>query len=194
MQRSQYDPKTGRETKTNTHIPFGQTLTMDRFLATADKTKREQSIELAREMDKVRSRLHALKNHKPLSVPDTFSQVASALRTLTVKDVLTEEDAPSDFLAQLDVEARTVKDEIAALEERLPVLRAHLDSIWAGSNEHEYELVSVFMHRGEYRIDHGYLILLLMSGRTSGSGHYWTYQCHLPDKRKSQAQYRENMD
>ena len=63
-QRSQYDPKTGRETKTNTHIAFDQVLSMDRFLASADKAKREASVEITREMVRIRSRLHHLKNNK----------------------------------------------------------------------------------------------------------------------------------
>ena len=71
QQRSQYDLKTGRETKTNTHIAFDQTICVDRFLASADKAKREESVEITREMSRVRSRLHQLKNNK-VSFLDAF--------------------------------------------------------------------------------------------------------------------------
>jgi hypothetical protein len=37
---------------------------MDRFLASADKAKREESVEITREMTRVRARLHQLKNNK----------------------------------------------------------------------------------------------------------------------------------
>ena len=55
---------TGRERKTNTHIAFDQTLAMDRFLVNADKIKRDESIEITREMVRLRTRLHQLKHHK----------------------------------------------------------------------------------------------------------------------------------
>lgn len=64
VQRSQFDMATGRERKTNTHIPFGQTLAMDRFLSTADPEKREKSMTLTREMTRLRARLHELKDRK----------------------------------------------------------------------------------------------------------------------------------
>lgn len=63
-QRSQYDHELRRERKTNTHIPFGQVLSMDRFLATADSSKRERSIELTRQMARLRARLHQLRKSK----------------------------------------------------------------------------------------------------------------------------------
>lgn len=40
---------------------------MDRFLASADKAKRDQSIEITREMTRVRARLHQLRNNKVCS-------------------------------------------------------------------------------------------------------------------------------
>jgi ubiquitin carboxyl-terminal hydrolase 25/28 len=55
---------TGRERKTNTHIPFGQTLAMDRFLSTAEPEKREKSMALTREMTNLRTRLHELRDKK----------------------------------------------------------------------------------------------------------------------------------
>lgn len=64
MRRSQYDFVKGRQTKTNTHIPFGDTLVMDRFMAGADPEKRERSIACTRNMMRMRQRRHELKNHK----------------------------------------------------------------------------------------------------------------------------------
>jgi ubiquitin carboxyl-terminal hydrolase 25/28 len=73
-----------------------------------------------------------------------------------------------DFLHALDNGAEEVLREIETLEGRLPELKRQLDEMWQGNNEFDYELVSVFMHRG----------------KTSGAGHYWTYQAHLPDHRE----------
>lgn len=54
-----------------------------------------------------------------------------------------------DLIEGLEVEAEEVNVEINGLEDELPRLRRQLDALWEGNNEIEYELVSVFMHRGE---------------------------------------------
>ncbi|KAK4684659.1 hypothetical protein P7C73_g5509, partial [Tremellales sp. Uapishka_1] len=162
MRRSQFDASTGRERKTNTHVAFGQQLVMDRFLASSDPKRREDSIELTREMLKVRSRLHELKNHKPLSIPATFQHVREGLQQL--QDI-PELDITEDFLNAIRVEGEGVAVEINGLESQIPALKAKIDAVWEDSQEIVYELVAVFMHRG----------------KTSGAGHYWTYQSHLPD-------------
>lgn len=54
------------------------------------------------------------------------------------------------------------------MDERLAACKVELDQLWVDEKEYEYELVSVFMHRG----------------KTSGAGHYWTYQSYLPEHRK----------
>lgn len=127
-------------------------------------------------MTRVRARLHQLRNHKvsclvvalyradkqPMSIPATFVHAREALSTLTEDVTL---GITPDFLVALDNEAEEVKKEITALEAELPALKRRLDAIWEGAQQYEYELVSVFMHRG----------------KTSGAGHYWTYQAHLPD-------------
>jgi len=43
---------------------------MDRFLVNVDRDKRDESIELTREMVRMRTRLHQLKNHKASVVSD----------------------------------------------------------------------------------------------------------------------------
>ncbi|WWC89454.1 uncharacterized protein L201_004378 [Kwoniella dendrophila CBS 6074] len=169
MRRSQYDPATGRERKTNTHIPFDRNLSMGRFLIGADPLKREEAIELTREMTRIRARLHQLRNHKPLSIPETFKHVSSSLKQLTQSDIELPElsqDLTHDFFDALESKSASVESEITALQESLPNLKQRMNEIWHDSNDDwEYELVSVFMHRG----------------KSSGSGHYWTYQSWLPD-------------
>lgn len=64
VQRSQFDLTTGRERKTNTHIPFGQTLSMDRYLSSGDPVKREKSMGITREMTRLRGNLHQLQDRK----------------------------------------------------------------------------------------------------------------------------------
>ncbi|WVF71581.1 hypothetical protein IAT40_006389 [Kwoniella sp. CBS 6097] len=191
MRRSQYDPTTGRERKTNTHIPFNQTLSMGRFLVGADAKKREESIELTREMTRVRARLHQLRNHKPLPIPQTFKHASASLRQLASSDLglgLDElsTDLNEDLFQALDSESIAVEEEITQLQDSLPRLKERMERTWAapqegegvgvGVGEWDYELVSVFMHRG----------------KSSGSGHYWTYQAHLPDHPETFFKYNDD--
>nr|KIR50274.1 ubiquitin carboxyl-terminal hydrolase 25/28 [Cryptococcus bacillisporus CA1280] len=178
MRRSQYDPLTGRDRKTNTHISFPQTLCMSRFLTSAPSEKREESVALTREITRVRTRLHSLINHIPLSIPSTYKHASSALKQLASSglDISELNDVLSPELYDaLDREGDEVIKEIEELQQELPKLKERMDEIWKdvhGEEEEEdehvksydYELVSVYMHRG----------------KTSGSGHYWTYQAHLP--------------
>ncbi|OCF36740.1 hypothetical protein I316_01336 [Kwoniella heveanensis BCC8398] len=189
MRRSQFDPTTGRERKTNTHIPFNQTLSMGRFLVGADAKKREESIELTREMTRVRTRLHQLRNHKPLSIPQTFKHASAALRQLAASSDSdlheVSADLNEDLFQALDAESTAVENEIAQLQDSLPRLKERMEAIWSadddtsgsvgGGEEWDYELVSVFMHRG----------------KNSGSGHYWTYQAHLPDHPETFFKYND---
>lgn len=174
-QRSQYDYAKQSQTKTNTHIPFGRTLVMDRFLAGADPEKRERSITLTREMMRMRARRHELKNHKPMSIPDTFTFVREALSAESTMEALglardssadlagMATDLSTDILDELTAAGAAATDEIAALDTKLPEAKAALEALWT-SNEVEYELVSVFVHGG-----------------TGTGGHYWTYQADLPN-------------
>ena len=102
-----------------------------------------------------------------MSIPDTFRHVKEALGQ--VGPDIPNLDVTPDFLQALEAEGEEVAVEINGLEDALPVLKRKLDNVWNGQNEFEYELVSVFMHRG----------------KTSGAGHYWTYQSHLPDDGES---------
>lgn len=101
-----------------------------------------------------------------MPVADTFRHVKNALGHLPDADEL---GVNPDFLQALEIEASEVELEVNRLEEELPGIRRQLEELWTGADEWEYELVSVFMHRG----------------KTSGAGHYWTYQAHLPDHSES---------
>jgi hypothetical protein len=76
-------------------------------------------------------------------------------------------DITDQFLTVLQADKAEVEREIDTIQTSIPGLKAELETLWAGQCAYAYELVSVFMHRG----------------KTSGAGHYWTYQSHLPDHR-----------
>lgn len=146
QQRSQFDMATGRERKTNTHIHFDRTLRMDRFLASAAPEMREASIKITRRMTDIRTRLHQLRDRKPLSIPATFDHVRQALQQITE---FPELELSPDFLDALQSEGQSVTAEIEELHASLGRSKVELDEMWANQVDWEYELVSVFMHRGE---------------------------------------------
>ena len=77
----------------------------------------------------------------------TFQHVREALPQIDLPEL----DLPPEFLNALKSEGEEVTVEINGLENQLPALKRKLDALWAGPQEYEYELVSVFMHRGKPR-------------------------------------------
>ncbi len=81
-----------------------------------------------------------------MPVPLTFQHVRESLSNLQNE---TDLDLTPDFLEALEAEGEEVTVEINGLEDQLPGLKRKLDALWDGERDFEYELVSVFMHRGE---------------------------------------------
>lgn len=91
----------------------------------------------------------SLLTDQPLSVKDTFTHLHKSL--VHLKEVDPDLDITDDFLAAVEPEADRVQQEINALETSIANLRQKLDTLWADQAAYEYELVSVFMHRGRWR-------------------------------------------
>ena len=113
-----------------------------------------------------------------MSIPDTFQHVRDSLGVMSEDPAL---DITSDFLEALTVEGEAAKTEITQLEEQIKQYKETIETIWVGNSEFEYELVAVFMHRGERLFIRLKSLANRSTGKTSGAGHYWTYQAHLPD-------------
>ncbi len=82
---------------------------------------------------------------------DTVQHLHEAVSAISVKELLPE-FVVSDYstiVKQLDEEAVRIKKEVEQIETQIQALRLELDSIWADHRSQEYELSSVFMHRGE---------------------------------------------
>lgn len=119
---------------------------MDRFLASADSEKRETSIKLTRTMTDTRIKLHQLRDNKPLPIPGTFDHARQALQQI---QEMPELEITPDFLGVLESEGKRVTEEIERLQTLLRETKNELDEVWREQREMEYELVAVFMHRGE---------------------------------------------
>lgn len=135
---------------------------MDRFLTDADPDRRRESIQLTREIAQLRARLHELQKEavsssalhrtdeadfQPLSLPATFDHLHDALKTLQT-DYADLEITP-DFLNVLRDDRKEVEDEIQLARDLIGIHKARLNLLWSDEGKYEYELVSVFMHRGE---------------------------------------------
>jgi len=69
-----------------------------------------------------------------------------------------------------------VLGEIEQLGERVRILKEELESLWATSKVVEYELTSVFIHRGS----------------SPSWGHYFFYSRYLPDAPDSWFKYNDS--
>ena len=115
-------------------------------------------------------------DEQPMDMPSTFTHVRDALSSLDLPEVGVTEG----LLEALVSEADRIRAEIKEVEASLRAQRERLDCLWESSYSMAYELMAVFMHRGE-------LISLIdpnLIGKSSGAGHYWTYQAFLPDERE----------
>ena len=101
-------------------------------------------------------------DEQPLPMHETFPHLHEALTQFKDQPDFGITD---DLLDALRSEGEGIVEEIKGMEQQLQRCKADLEELWAGQREYEYELVSVFMHRG----------------KTSGAGHYWTYQAYLPE-------------
>ncbi|SCV68286.1 BQ2448_407 [Microbotryum intermedium] len=162
LQRVQYDRVAQRIFKSNAHLDFGETLSLDRYLEVEEgdveaaqrqtwtQTKRDE-IELAR------TRLMALKSTKTgMSYGTTLKQAFTHLSTLKdeLGDLLTTEFAHDSL-----EEAAWIDQQIVELETRITDSRKAIEDCWADQQKTVYELAAVFIHRG-----------------TALSGHYFIYQ------------------
>lgn len=80
-----------------------------------------------------------------MDMPATFTHVRDALSSLDMPEL----GVSDGLLAALASEADRVRAEIREVETELRAQRERLDRLWEGSCSMEYELMAVFMHRGE---------------------------------------------
>lgn len=68
-----------------------------------------------------------------------------------LKEALFSLDPEQEQLySALEAESARVKQAVTDAEKEIVALRAELDALWDGDKECEYELSSIFMHRGGF--------------------------------------------
>lgn len=160
LQRVQYNRLEQKIFKSNAHMSFSDTISMDRYLEidpedVAGIARRDRTIELRQQIEASRSRLTKLTTSKDLDIAKLFGEVQAHLADLPElfsDDLLPEE---GDFALK---ESYSVALDISSLTAELASLREHITRIWSDQHKATFELVSVFIHRG-----------------TALSGHYYIY-------------------
>jgi ubiquitin carboxyl-terminal hydrolase 25/28 len=85
-------------------------------------------------------------------------------------------DIDNDLMNHLGEEVISVEQEIAGTRTRSQELKAQLEEFWKDERQAEYQLASVFIHRG-----------------TSPSfGHYFFYSRHLPERPDEWFKYNDS--
>lgn len=144
---------------------------MDRYSEEADPAKRQASRAKTTEIKNLRERVDALKNS---GVSPSSSHTLSFFPFLTkffcfpylqkrpfteamatlVEDIFSSEEGfksdllDDDLKKDLDARRGEISMEILEAEVNIKTLKAEVEEIWDGDEALEYELASVFMHRG----------------------------------------------
>ncbi|KAJ3766163.1 hypothetical protein FB446DRAFT_758748 [Lentinula raphanica] len=168
LQRVQFNRELLQSWKSQAYVKFGETLYMDRFMDNADPDKRKKSKQVQDELNACRERLKLLTKSKSntVSFSDALQTTSNFLSSSSTFLSSLSIPVPQSELPSLSSEPSYVQDEIRRLRTRIPELKAQLESIWADNREVEYELTSVFIHRGD----------------TPSFGHYFFYSRNLPDQ------------
>ncbi|EJU02532.1 cysteine proteinase [Dacryopinax primogenitus] len=174
LQRVQFNRETFQAYKSNAYVKFGESLYLDRFLESADPQKREHSKTIRKQLDECRNEIRAL----------TQDSSGSFLQAMDFTRKFLDEQKQVDIPAWNTEASQTLESERHALNRRIEELRARaaslkeeLEAVWADEKAAEYELCSVFIHRGK---------------RNHAFGHYWLYSRVLPDHPDNWYKYNDS--
>jgi len=173
LQRVQFDRETLQAKKNNSYVKFDETLRMDRFLDAIDAAKKAQSRIIRNNLRRCRTRIAALSQSPGGTVSDTLSSTKDLLSG-NLAALIGGVDA--DLIAYLDSEKEHVGTELERCRTEAQTYKEELEQLWAESTGAEYELCSVFIHRG-----------------TSPSwGHYFFYSRDLPNNPNQWYKYNDS--
>ncbi|KXN88948.1 putative ubiquitin carboxyl-terminal hydrolase 2 [Leucoagaricus sp. SymC.cos] len=173
LQRVQFNRETLQPYKSQAYVKFWETIFLDRFMDNVEPQKKIESKALQAELNACRERLRTLSEGKNSPFATCIEQSISFLSGL---ENSTEIGVDDDLLFHLNKEQAHVLEEIEQLRERAKSLKEELETLWATSQAVEYELTSVFIHRGS----------------SPSWGHYFFYSRNLPDSPDSWFKYNDS--
>ncbi|KAK2628937.1 hypothetical protein QTJ16_002040 [Diplocarpon rosae] len=161
VQRSGYDNILKKPAKNSTHMPFFETIYMDRYIANEDPAamqRRRETWKWKSDLRDLEARYEALKNtREDINVPDALIAVKAYIEGLQEQQMEGIEISP-DLPKALEDRIAEIAAELEEISKQIDVLKASLKRQFTEMREHEYKLHAVFIHRGE-----------------AGGGHYWIY-------------------
>ncbi|CDO68482.1 hypothetical protein BN946_scf184499.g7 [Trametes cinnabarina] len=172
LQRVQFNRETQQAYKSQAYVKFGETIYMDRFLDSADPTKKARSKEIQAELNAARDRVHKLTHGKHAPFAPALKNVADFLSGQKVLDIPSDEE----LVASLRNEEALVTEQLRRERERTVQLKQQLEDIWKDDTSAAYELTSVFIHRGS----------------SPSWGHYFFYSRNLPTNPDAWFKYNDS--
>ncbi|KAF8336537.1 uncharacterized protein EI90DRAFT_3287565 [Cantharellus anzutake] len=173
LQRVQFDRQTMQARKNNAYVAFGETLYMDRFMQSANPEKRAKSAIIQKDLQRCRERVAVLTESSTDPILESLAQSEELAHDFLAGGVEEIDQALVDYLrGEKDVVHREIED----CRARAKQLKVELEELWLDERNQEYELCSVFIHRGT----------------SPAWGHYFFYSCNLPNNPNSWFKYNDS--
>jgi len=145
LQRVQFDRQTLQPKKNNAYVKFGETLFMDRFMEHANPEKRAKSSAIQADLQHCRDRVVTLDAHRP---DVSYSEVVYRAGQLLTAAQPELPEADKELLEYFQAEHTHIVQEVDECRVRAKALKEELEALWENEKRAEYELSSVFIHRG----------------------------------------------
>lgn len=107
---------------------------------------------------------------------DALKSTAVFMQTQTVSELKGMDGLAQQLSETVAKEAMCIEDELKALRAEVADLKLELEALWQDEHMAEYELTSVFIHRGS----------------SPSWGHYFFYARNLPDKPDEWFKYNDS--
>ncbi|KAH9913522.1 uncharacterized protein B0H18DRAFT_1047995 [Fomitopsis serialis] len=171
LQRVQFDRETQQAYKSQAYVKFGEMLYVDRFLDSADMSKKAQSKAIQAELTANRERIQRLTQDKHAPFAPALSATADFLAT-----PMPIPEATEDLVSELRKEQEFVTQRLDDERSNAAGLKTKIEDIWKDDTTAAYELTSVFIHRGS----------------SPSWGHYFFYSRNLPENPDQWFKYNDS--
>jgi len=131
------------------------------------------SAAIQKELQRCRERLAVLTGGSNETILDSLAQSEGLIRNLLQGGV---EEIDQSLVDYLENERNVVQQEVHDCRSRVQQLKAELEELWSDERNEEYELSSVFIHRGT----------------SPAWGHYFFYSRDLPSNPDSWFKYNDS--
>ncbi|KZT63625.1 cysteine proteinase [Daedalea quercina L-15889] len=173
LQRVQFDRETQQAYKSQAYVKFGEMLYVDRFLDSADASKKADAKAIQAALNASRDRIQRLTHDKHAPFAPALGATADFL---SCQQSMSLPEATEDLVSELRKEQDFVTRRLDEERSNAAQLKAKIEDIWKDDTLAAYELTSVFIHRGS----------------SPSWGHYFFYSRNLPDNPDQWFKYNDS--